>query len=290
MINYDNKKWLSHLFAWRGTVVANVLPRVIFFMLWTSLVIYLYHLGYIPKEKQIDPLVYNVVGLALGLLLVFRTNTSYDRFWEGRKLLGSNVNSFRNISQLLNSVIPKENKKLREEFVELIAVFNHAVKDRLRDGVTEETMNMLRPEFKETVKDSDHVPNTIMRLIQERITDLKVNSGFRGDPEYKIIMAELGAVTGNMGGMERIRFTPIPFAYASHLQLFIMIYFLALPFGMFDKLHWLAVPVVGIISVVLLGINEIGVEIEDPFGDDPNDLPVDTICVTIEKNVKEILL
>jgi putative membrane protein len=68
-----------------------------------------------------------------------------------------------------------------------------------------------------------------------------------------------------------------------------MLYFLALPFGLYEKFHWIAVPVIGIVSLILLGINEIGVEIEDPFGNDPNDLPVDTICENIEKDIREIL-
>ena len=89
--------------------------------------------------------------------------------------------------------------------------------------------------------------------------------------------------------MERIRFTPIPFAYAAHLQLFIFFYFLALPFGLYSQMHWLSVPAIGFIALILLGINEIGVEIEDPFGDDPNDLPIDIICENIQKNIAEIL-
>ena len=110
------------------------------------------------------------------------------------------------------------------------------------------------------------------------------------NPEFSSIYGEITGMINNMGGMERIRFTPVPFAYASHLQLFVMIYFLSLPFGLYDKFGWLALPVMGFITLILIGINEIGVEIEDPFGDDPNDLPVDKICENIKSNITEILL
>lgn len=266
----------------------GILPRVLFFMLWTALIVWLYWDGIIPTTAKIDMVVYNVIGLALGLLLVFRTNTSYDRYWEGRKLLGATVNACRNLAHLLNNAIPKDDKESRADINELISAFNFAVKERLRDGVKPEHLPMLRKEYLDEVFKFDHIPNAIMRLLQERISQLIAKYNVC-DPTRLLITTEIGGLVNNMGGMERIRFTPVPFAYASHLQLFIMIYFLGLPFGLYGPLKWLSIPAIGFISLILLGINEIGVEIEDPFGDDPNDLPVDSICETIQKNIKEIL-
>lgn len=232
--------------------------------------------------------VYNVIGLALGLLLVFRTNTSYDRYWEGRKLLGATTNACRSLAQLLNTLIPGDDKASRSEFAELISAFNFAVKECLRDGIEPRHLPMLREEFIDEVFRYGHVPNAIMRLLNERISDAFSKYNAR-DSLRLAITNETITLTNNMGGMERIRFSPIPFAYASHLQLFIMIYFIALPFGLYAGLQWIAIPAIGFISLILLGINEIGVEIEDPFGVDPNDLPVDNICENIQKNIREIL-
>ncbi len=288
MIIYDNKAWLRQLFAWRGTVIKGVMLRMIFFMAWTALVVYLYERNIISKDIKIDMVVYNVVGLALGLLLVFRTNTSYDRYWEGRKLAGANGNSSRNLSLMLNNIIPKEDTETRAKFRELIVSFNYAVKEKLRDGVKAEHLPDLRPEYKETVMASTNITLCILMLIHENITVLhKTVSG--KDYVFKVINDEMTNLLNNSGGMERIRTTPVPFAYASHLQLFIMMYFLSFPFGLYDKFHWISVPVIGIVAMILLGINEIGVEIEDPFGDDPNDLPMDSICEGIDKNVSEIM-
>lgn len=288
MISYDNKAWYRHLFAWKGAVIKGVSLRVFIFMAWTAVVVFLYESTIIPKEKSIDMVIYNVVGLALGLLLVFRTNTSYDRYWEGRKLLGGMVNTCRNASFLLNNIIPKEDTESRKEFAELIAAFNYAYKEHLRNGVSRKDLPNLREEYKAIIFESKHVPNAIMKLIQEKVYALQSNN-----PDHTVFINlnnELAIFINNIGGMERIRNTPVPFAYAAHLQMFITIYFIGLPFGLSEKFHWLAVPAVGAIALILLGINEIGVEIEDPFGDDPNDLPVDQICANIERNINEILL
>lgn len=288
MIAYDNKAWYRHIFVWKGAVIRGIAMRVIIFMAWTALMIYLYDIGVIPKEKKIDMVIYNVVGLALGLLLVFRTNTSYDRYWEGRKMLGGMTNSCRNVAFILNNVIPKDDKENRKKFAELISAFNYAYKEHLRDGVKKEDIPCLCNEYKDIVFSSKHVPNAIMKLLTSKVAELqnydKTNTVFIN------LNTELANFVNYLGGMERIRNTPVPFAYAAHLQLFITIYFIFLPFGLYEKFQWLAVPAVGAISLILLGINEIGVEIEDPFGDDPNDLPVDKICENIEKNVNEILL
>jgi ion channel-forming bestrophin family protein len=288
MIIYDNKSWLKQLFAWKGTIIWGVLPRMIFFMLWSAVIILIYDHNVISKDIKIDMVVFNVVGLALGLLLVFRTNTSYDRYWEGRRLIGATVNASRNLALLLNELIPKAETEKRNRLIKLISAFNFATKERLRDGVKNEHLPMLSDTFKDEIFKNAHVPNAIMKLIHNEVTLIK-RSGFANDPDIIAVNNELASLINNLGGMERIRNTPVPFAYASHLQLFIMIYFLALPFGLYDKFHWIAIPVVGIISLILLGINEIGVEIEDPFGDDPNDLPMDAICENIDKNIKEIL-
>jgi ion channel-forming bestrophin family protein len=289
MIDYNNKEWLRQLFAWNGTIVKSVASRVVFFMAWTAVIILLYDHAVISKNIKIDMVVYNVVGLALGLLLVFRTNTSYDRYWEGRRLMGAVVNDSRNLALTLNGMVAKTDAATRKKLADLIAAFSYAAKERLREGVERKHLPCLIEELKDEVMKKAHVPNAIMRVLHEEIARIKIPEGEKAATLISI-NTELSGLINNLGGMERIRSTPVPFAYAAHLQMFIMLYFLAFPFGLYDKFHWLSIPVVGLISLILLGINEIGVEIEDPFGNDPNDLPMDKLCENIEKNVGEILL
>ncbi len=290
MIKYDNKDWFRQLFAIKGTVIGNIYGRVIFFILWTTLVCIIYHKGYLSENEKIDMVVFNVVGLALGLLLVFRTNTSYDRYWEGRKLLGSLTNSTRNASIILNKITPKEDKAAREYYYKMLSSFFYATKEHLRDGVKEEHIQQFMPdEIKSEILQHRHIPIAILDKLVTKSNEFKKLPAV-SEADMIALNNELFNMSNNLGGMERIKNTPVPFAYASHLQFFVMLYFITLPFGLYDKFHWLSVPVIGIVSFILLGINEIGVEIEDPFGDDPNDLPSDTLCENAEKLVKDILL
>jgi len=90
------------------------------------------------------------------------------------------------------------------------------------------------------------------------------------------------------GGCERILKTPIPFAYAVHIKHFLVLYLLSMPFVLVGKMGWYAVPVTMVISFALSGVEEAGVEIEDPFGYDPNDLPLESICAAVERDAARL--
>jgi putative membrane protein len=92
-----------------------------------------------------------------------------------------------------------------------------------------------------------------------------------------------------MGGAERIVKTPVPFAYAQHIKIFVTLFCLTVPFAMSSSLHWLTPAGAALLGFALIGIDEIGVEIEEPFGYDPNDLPLDLILQTIDKDTAEVL-
>ncbi len=288
MIVYDNKSYLRLVFAFTGTVIPRMLPRILFFMIWAGGISSLYAFGILDKGVKVDMVVFTIVGLAMGLLLVFRTNSSYDRYWEGRKLWGGCVNHSRSFSFLLNTVIPSSDKGLRSFMAEHLAAFHHALKEHLRDGVKEEHFKGLRIGNAEAYLEEKHIPNALMRDLHLKLSETGKNYAIPV-AQTQMLLTHLSELTNNMGGMERIRNTPVPFAYASHLTFFMFLYFMALPFGLYHSLQWLAIPALGIIVLVMDGINEIGIEIEDPFGDDPNDLPTDKICATITDNVRTIL-
>src|SRR6188768_3739656 len=96
MIDYDPHRWRDHLFAVKGSVLQKVGPRVLLTAVWATLVAWI-HREYVPLE--LPTTAHTLVGVALGLLLVFRTNASYDRFWEGRRQWGSIINASRNLAR-----------------------------------------------------------------------------------------------------------------------------------------------------------------------------------------------
>jgi putative membrane protein len=99
----------------------------------------------------------------------------------------------------------------------------------------------------------------------------------------------LDNMVDSLGGCERILRTPIPLAYSIHLKQLILIYCLTLPFQVVSQLDWWTGLIVGIISFTIFGIEAIGLEIENPFGYDPNDLPLDLICQTMERNIEDLI-
>lgn len=92
-----------------------------------------------------------------------------------------------------------------------------------------------------------------------------------------------------LGTCERILKTPLPMAYAIHLRQLLVICCLLLPFQMVTDIGYWTVPIVALVSFTLFGIEEIGLEIENPFGRDSNDLPLDDICCTIGQNVEHLI-
>ncbi len=290
MIEYDNKNWFRLVFAFKGTVVPKLAVEIVLLMAWTAVVLAGYKTAVIPNDFKIDMVVFNVIGLALGLLLVFRTNSSYDRYWEGRKLMGAVTNASRNIAIILNSAISKNEQHQRQQFINLLSAFIFALKARLRTGVGIDDLPMLDNELRNSVLKQNNVPLAILNAFYAELSNLKTQIMNDKEADQLTINTEFTNLVNSLGGMERIRYTPMPFPYASHLRMFITLYFVFLPFGLSQQLGWITVPAIGIISLVLIGINEIGIEIEDPFGTDPNDLPMDAFCNNVTSNVEEILL
>ena len=113
-------------------------------------------------------------------------------------------------------------------------------------------------------------------------------TGIISNEKLMILEKEANTLINVLGACERIRNTPIPMAYALHLKRILLLYCLTLPFGFIGQLGWFAIPIVLIVFYTMVGIELIGEEIEDPFGLDENDLPVEELCYKIKANIEEI--
>lgn len=290
MITYNPKDWWKLIFAFhRSDSFRVLLPGMIGVAIYTTGIAYLendlFHVTF-----RNTTVVHSLIGFVLSMMLIFRTNTAYDRWWEGRRLWGSFVNNSRNLALKLHAFLPPGSGSAADRTMlrDLIVNFVFAAKEHLRTGVKVDTLAVAGPYDASYYARAAHVPNQILKALYTEINRLYTSSVITGD-QLIVLNAELQSFADNLGACERIKRTPIPYAYSLFLKKIIFIYVFTMPIGfVLDYSYW-AVPVVTFVFYAFASIEVIAEEIEDPFGLEPNDLPTDTISETIRGNVHEIL-
>ncbi|WP_316749160.1 bestrophin family protein [Pedobacter gandavensis] len=285
MINYNPKDWVTFIFHIDQADVFRKLWALMVSVAIFSAGIAFLELNYLKLSetqyvKNIG-MMHSLLGFVISMLLVFRTNTSYDRWWEGRRLLGGLTNVSRNFAIKIKSL--RLNKEDEEFFEYAIPKFAFALKEHLREKQYFGKNSLLI-----AVDGGKHIPIQIAASISGRVYDLQA-AGKISHEQLIILNADVEKFMDICGGCERIRRTPIPYSYSAFIKKFIFVYVLTLPIGWVFSLGYYVVPIVPFILYVLAGLELIAEEIEDPFGEDANDLPVDDICNNIEKHVGEIL-
>jgi ion channel-forming bestrophin family protein len=288
-MSLEKRRWLQLALQLKGSVILSVLPRSLFCGLF-GLFITIFHYYKFPVSLPfLASLIPNIV---LGLLLVFRTNTAYDRYWEGRKCWGKIINGVRNLARRIWIVVKEEEADDRTEklaALNLIVAFAVATKLHLRqEPINHEIERLTSPEQSEKLKSMNNPPLEVAFWIGDYLQVQHQRD--RINIHHLTAMHELlDSLVDQLGGCERILKTPMPLAYAIHLKQLLLLYCLSLPFQMVGNLVWWTCPVVVLISFTLFGIEEIGIEIENPFGRDPNDLPLDMICETMLRNIADLI-
>jgi putative membrane protein len=291
VINYNTKEWFGIFRLHKADTFRKLLPLIIGLCIYSTLVVVIEKEWlHLKKGSHLEniTLMHTLLGFAISMLLVFRTNTAYDRWWEGRKLWGSLVNNCRNLALKLSAFLPKEDGDCRHFFLSAIPRFPAALMQHLRSDATAlELDDQPHPEIPDFDTDK-HLPAQVAGLLID-----KVNALYRAGTltaEHMIVLnGELSSLMDIAGACERIRNTPIPYSYSAFIKKFIFVYVITMPFGFMFTLGYLSVPIVAFIFYVLASLELIAEEIEEPFGLDPNDLPMGRLCDTIAKNVREIL-
>jgi ion channel-forming bestrophin family protein len=285
MVEYDPHRWWSYFHYLRGSMVKEIVGRVLMCVIWSvAVVAFSHHVA----NVGVPPTVHTLAGISLSLLLVFRTNSSYDRFWEGRKLWGGIVNETRNLMRASEVFIG--NTPLFEPLVRWTATFPFATAAWLRGqqrDLGEQAKYLPADQVQETMQ-AQHVPLSVSR----RLTHI-LNEGRKQGHYPEFVQMQLGEnvqlLIDYLGACERIHKTPMPFAYMVHVRRALIMYCFTLPFALVDTFGWVSVFATFVVAYVFFGIEEIGVEIEDPFGTDDNDLPLENISNNIQKNLLAFL-
>jgi putative membrane protein len=292
MVKYNPKTWFSLIFhSYSRQVMKTLTPTLLFMTIYTAVCCFVMLDILKLHEADFKPTIamHSLLGIVLGLFLVFRTNTAYDRWWEGRKLWGGLVNSTRNFALKLNAYIDESSRAEREWFSKMIPNFGYTMKESLRIGSELDELESPGESFLEDIKRYKHKANYVSSLLYRKTNSLYKEGKITGDQLINLDK-ELKDFIDIVGACERIRNTPIPYSYMMYVKKFIFIYIVTLPFAFVTQSGYMTIIIVVLITFVLISVELIAEEIEDPFGRDLNDLPTDELCAKIKDNVKEILL
>ena len=289
MINYKtNGSWFKDiLHLSRSWTMTRVARSTLMIGLYTA-ILSAVHIHLLEKVEMNLGAVFSLIAVVLSIILVFRTNSAYDRWWEGRKQWGALVNHCRNLAITGAATYPEEKTQERHQLAVYISNFCIALKEHLRDGTKLDELINVSEEELEVYASKGHVPNYISLQIHTQVEQMHRNRDISPE-DHLNFKPHLQALLDILGACERIKKTPIPFSYNVFLKIFISIYGLLLPFALIPQFDYWAVPLVMIIFFAFIGLELMAEEIEDPFGLDCNDLPTGDIAHNIKNNVFEIL-
>ena len=291
--------WGGFIVNLQGSVIPSIWTKVAVssgFAFGVSLVDYFVWDVSWPVETSIVP------SLVLGLLLVFRTNTAYERFWEGRKAWGTLINTSRNLARLMvvaiadsepilsaNSLESEREWQQKREALQLLAAFSYGLKQHLREEEIDPAMvPLVSPQLAVRLEKSPHVPLEIAYELGSYLQGC-FERGRVSVYQLSDLHRLLDGLVDVVGICERILKTPVPMAYSIHLRQLLFAYCLTIPFVFVDEFGMWTAIVVGLVAFTVFGIEEIGLEIENPFGRDPNDLPLDGICAGVKEHIEGVL-
>lgn len=281
--------WFKIALQVKGSVIPAIYQRVLLcgsFGVFISILHYFKLPVFRPNIETVIP------SITLGLLLVFRTNTAYERFCEGRKYWGSLVNDVRNLShQIWVAIVELEPQDRKHKIVALRLLVAFAVVTKLHlrgEPISNDLEKLIPPGWCLKLKVVNNSPLEVAFWIADYLQQQYERDCLNA---YQLTAMQnvVSRMVDNLGGCERILKTPIPLAYAIHLKQLLLIYCLLLPFQLVANVDWWTGAVVALISFTVFGIEQIAIEIENPFGHNVNHLPLDAICNTMLRNIESTL-
>ncbi|MDB5022219.1 MAG: hypothetical protein JWQ28_3346 [Pedobacter sp.] len=287
MIIRKKENWIRMLFIWRGSVLPQILPQLTLLLLICVAIVFVQ--GKIFQFKiQLNPGPFTLFGIALAIFFGFRNNVSFDRFWEGRKLWGSLLNTTRSLTRQAQTLTTGMNHLEVQDFVDLLISFTYACKHQLRHtGAAADLERISGAALATKLGPARYKPAMLLiemgQWLQQRSAEGKLDAihALAFEPN-------LNELSNIIGGCERIASTPIPYTYKVLLHRTVYIYCLLLPFGLVDTLGWMMPVIVTFIAYTFIALEAIADELEDPFGLEPNDLALNSLCHMIENTLLEM--
>lgn len=283
--SYEHDHFFASALAIKGSVTPKVIKGIILMTVYASLISGLNYL-YPTLTLPIGPFEYG--GLIMGLILVFRVNAGYDRWWEARKLWGNVVNHCRNLTIIVSQYTdPEVSKSWVNQVCRQIVAFPWLMKTHLRGQQDIESVkNILDDASYQQISQTQYPIQGLSMMIAKSLDDARKQGML--DP-FVFLRAEetRSLLVDALGGCERILKTPMPFVMAVKSRRFILFFLLMLPMALIHISNiWINPIISGIVAYALLALDQIGVELQNPFSDKKlSHLPLDTICKTITDDI-----
>lgn len=286
MIIRPEQHWFLRLFDWHGSVLSKIIFRLLLNVLMSIIAIISYQ-WYEQLGIHLTVAPFSLLGIAIAIFLGFRNSASYSRFVEARNLWGTVLIAERTLVRQLRNILPAEHD-VHRRIVSYLVAFSWSLKHQLRKTDPTADLRRLLPDDKVAEILASSMPtNRILLLVGNEIGQLR-EAGKLSDITYGLMDNKLDELAHVLGGCERLATTPVPFAYTLILQRTVYLFCTLLPFALVSDLHYMTPFVSVFISYTFLSWDSLAEELEDPFGTAANDLPLNAMCNTIERNLLDM--
>jgi putative membrane protein len=287
MVTYTPKNWFSLIFQFhRSDTFRVLLPLMILLGLITGGLVYLEFHSYLQVTSSTS--FHQIVGFVLSMLLVFRINSAYDRWWEGRKLWGALINNSRSLAAKCVTFLPVKIKEERDSIVRMLILFPSLLRDHLRKERPDYKGSELADVLKVRVMGAPHRPLALYTEIVAALEGLK-ERGHLSEEQLLRLNPEVFSLIDITGACERIKGSRIPISYSLFLKKIIFVFTITMPFPFSAQFGYWGVPAVMILFYAFASIELVSEEVEEPFGFDSNDLPIDILVDKIAKDLSHFL-
>lgn len=258
------------LYILRGSIVKAIAPKVLAILILSIAVAAVVELAPPTGIERVSVTPFTLLGLVLSIFLSFRNSACYERWWEGRKLWGQLVYESRSLARQVNLLLADDTGR-RRRIAYLTTAFAHALV----------ALPWLDKRQREQLGQRENVPDALLSMIAAELAQA-LRSGELDPILYTQLEERLHAMSSIQAGCERILTTPLPFAYTLLLHRCAWMFCVLLPFGLASSLGWGTPVLSAVLAYAFFGLDQLGEEMEDPFGLEPNDLPLDALVRTIE--------
>lgn len=277
-----------------GYVLGKVKYELVVVVLYAAVVALLFRTLDVT-DITIPIAVPTIMGTVISLLLAFRSNQAYDRWWEARNIWGAIVNDSRSLTRQVLSFAAEgvyeeeEFRHFRKAFVKRQIAWTYSLGQSLRrtNGIQGLERLVSRRELQQ-VQHYDNKPNALLDLHGRDIA-YALQKGWINAYQHVELDKTLTRLCDSMGKCERIKNTVFPVTYSLYLHFTILFFILLLPFSVIDFFGWAEVPLVTAIAASFLLIEKMAIQLQDPFENKPTDTPMTTISRTIERDLNQML-